>query len=133
MIRPTPFIPFMAHTKDSNRPRRVAELLKRELAMMIPRELPGDIGRRITITDAEAAPDLKTVRVYFSMLGGAAEAADILPVLKQAAPHLRHLLKPRLSLRYIPELRFYFDESLERGDRIDRLLASIHKPKTGQD
>jgi len=123
----------MAVKKESNRPRRVAELVKRELAMMLPREAPGDVGRRVTITDAEVTRDLKIVHVYFSVLGGAAEAGTVLPVLKRVAPHLRHLLKPRLALRYIPELRFHYDDSLERGDHIERLLARALNPKPDRD
>jgi ribosome-binding factor A len=113
--------------KESNRPRRVAELVKRELAMMLPREAPEGIGRRVTLTDAEITRDLRTAHVYFSVLGGADEAAAVLPVLQQAAPHFRHLLKKRLVLRSIPEIRFHYDASLAQGDRIERLLAEAHR------
>ncbi len=113
----------MAARKESNRPRRVAELVKRELAMMLPHEAPKGVGRRVTVTDTEVTRDLHTAHVYFSVLGGADEAATILPVLQQAAPHFRHLLTKRLVLRVVPEIRFHYDASLAQGDRIERLLA----------
>jgi ribosome-binding factor A len=119
--------------KDSNRPRRVAELVKRELAMLLPREIPEGVGRRVTLTGAEITRDLRTAHVYFSVLGGADEAAAVLPVLQHAAPHLRHLLKSRLVLRVIPELKFHYDASLAQGDRIERLLAEARRRDQDKD
>jgi ribosome-binding factor A len=110
-------------TKDSTRPRRVAELIKRELALRLARELDDPIAQRITLTGAEASPDLCSVRVYFSLLTGSAEAAAAARVLNRAAGGLRHALRRRVSLkRGVPQLRFVFDESLERGARLDALI-----------
>jgi ribosome-binding factor A len=109
--------------KDTNRPRRVAELIKRELAMLIVRELDDPIAHKVTLTGAEASPDFSTVRVYFSLLTGSAEADAAARVLNRAAGELRHALRRRVSLRRgVPELRFVFDESLERGARVDALI-----------
>lgn len=108
--------------KDSNRPQRVAELIKRELAMLIPRELNDPRTHKITLTSAEVARDLKSARVYFSLLAGSAQAKPVADALNQAAGFLRHALKQRLALRTVPSLRFYFDESVERGDRVSRLI-----------
>ncbi|MEK6551156.1 MAG: 30S ribosome-binding factor RbfA [Pseudomonadota bacterium] len=119
--------------KESNRPRRVAELIKRELAMLLPREDPEGVGRRVTITDTEATRDLRTVHVYFSVLGGADEAATVLPALQRATPRLRHLLTRRLVLRMVPEIRFHYDASLAQGDRIERLLAASRRRDSGTD
>jgi ribosome-binding factor A len=109
--------------KDSNRPRRVAELIRRELAMLIPRELDDPHAHDITLTGAEVSPDLASARVYFSLLAGAAEANQVAKSLNHAAGFLRHALRGRVALkRGVPQLRFVFDESLERGARIDRLI-----------
>lgn len=109
--------------KDTNRPRRVAELIKRELATLIARELDDPIAHKVTLTGAEASPDLCNVRVYFSLLAGSAEAGAAARVLNRAAGELRHALRRRVSLkRGVPELRFVFDESLERGARLDALI-----------
>lgn len=108
--------------KDSNRPRRVAELIRRELAMLIPRELDDPHAHQITLTGAEVSRDLSSARIYFSLLSGTVEAKQTAKSLNRAAGFLRHALMGRVSLRAIPALRFYFDESVERGARIDSLI-----------
>jgi ribosome-binding factor A len=111
----------MVH-KDSNRPQRVAELIKRELAVLIARELEGELAHRVTLTDADVSRDLKNARLYFTVLGGNERAGEAQRLLNHAAGFLRHELKSRLVLRTIPELRFQYDESVERGARIEQLL-----------
>ena len=108
--------------KDSNRPRRVAELIRRELAMLIPRELDDPHAHQITITGAEVSRDMSSARIYFSLLSGSVEAKQTAKSLNRAAGFLRHALMERVSLRSVPALRFYFDESVERGARIDSLI-----------
>ena len=109
--------------KESNRPRRVAELLKRELALIIPRELDHPLAHRITLTHAEAPRDMSSVKIYFTLLdGGAAAAKEAAKVLNHAAGFLRHALRGRVVLRAIPELRFHYDESVARGARLTSLI-----------
>ena len=127
----------MAH-KESNRPRRVAELIKRELALIIPRELDHPLAHRITLTHAEAPRDMSSVKIYFTLLDSATAASAAAPgaalpppsleskeaakVLNQAAGFLRHTLRDRVVLRAIPELRFQYDESVDRGARLTSLI-----------
>ncbi len=109
--------------KDSNRPRRVAELLHHELARLLPREFDEPIVQRVTLTGAEVSPDLTHAKIFFSLLTGSAEAKDAAQLLNGAAGHLRHVLRDRVRLkRGVPTLRFVFDESLERGARLDALI-----------
>lgn len=113
--------------KETNRPRRVAELIRRELAVLILRTLDDPRTHQVTITSVDVAPDLKSARVYFTLLAGAAGAPPVLEAFKRAAGHLRRELAARVALRVIPELRFYFDESIERGDRLARLIEAAVK------
>ena len=108
--------------KETNRPRRVAELIHRELAMMIPRELDNPRASQITLTGCEVSRDFSTARIYFSMLSGKAEAPQMSKSLNNAAGFFRHLLMERVALRTVPALRFIFDESVERGAHIDSLI-----------
>lgn len=108
--------------KVSNRSRRIAELIKRELAQLIVRELRDSKAQNVTLTDAEVAADLSSAKIYFSLLGGSAAAGKAAAALNHAAGFLRHALMRRLALRTVPALRFYFDESVERGARIDTLI-----------
>jgi ribosome-binding factor A len=110
--------------KDTNRPRRVAELIRRELAALIPRELDSPLAHKITLTGAVVAPDFATARVYFSLLAGSREAKEAAQTLNHAAGFLRRALHGRVNLRRgVPQLQFVFDESLERGARVDALIA----------
>lgn len=119
--------------KDTNRPRRVAELIKRELAVLIPRALDDLRTHQATITHVEVSPDLKSARVYFTLLAGATGAAPVSKAFKRAAGHLRRALAARVALRVIPELRFYFDESVERGDRLARLIEqAVQEDRAGK-
>lgn len=108
--------------KDSNRPRRVGELIKRELAVLIPRTTDDPRMQQATITDVDVAPDLKSARVYFTLLAGEAGVEPVLAAFRRASGHLRRELAARVHLRVIPELRFHFDRSIERADRISRLI-----------
>ncbi len=109
--------------KDSNRPRRVAELLHHELARLLPRELDKPIVHRVTLTGAEVSPDLTHAKIFFSLLTGSADAKQAAAVLNEAASHLRYVLRDRVRLkRGVPTLRFVFDESLEHGAHIDALI-----------
>ncbi|MFL6712465.1 MAG: 30S ribosome-binding factor RbfA, partial [Sulfurifustis sp.] len=108
--------------KAGNRPLRVAELVKRELAVLIPRVLDDPRTHRATVTYVDLSPDLRSARVYFTLLGGAAAAEPVVAAFNRAAGHLRRELAGRVALRVIPELRFYFDASIERGDRLSQLI-----------
>ena len=61
-----------------------------------------------------------------SSLAGEAKGAELLAVLRRAAPYLRHELAPRLQLREVPMLAFAYDQSIERGARVEELLRKLH-------
>jgi len=108
----------------SRRQRRVAELLKEEIGM-IAQELSDPRLTFISVTDVTVSPDLRHAHVYISHLGETEENATVLRALEHASGYIRHELALRVELRYIPELSFHIDASLERGRRIDQLLREI--------
>ncbi len=122
--------------KVTNRPQRVAELLRRELSMLIPQAVRDPHVSGVTLTHAKVAPDLKSARVYFTMLGDATQVKETEKALNRAAGFLRHELREAIILRVIPTLRFYYDESVARGARvsslIDRAIAA-DRPKEDED
>ena len=109
--------------KDTGRTRKIGELLQRELASLIPRELDDPRAAHATLTAVDVAPDLSHAKVYVTFLGVAEQAKSAVAALNHAAGFLRHALRERVILRHVPELRFVYDESVERGDTIERLLA----------
>jgi ribosome-binding factor A len=118
--------------KTTKRPQRVAELLKRELAMLIPQTVRDPLVGRVTLTHADVAPDMKNAKIYFTLMGDAPKVKETERALNHAAGFLRHELRERVILRSIPHLHFVYDESVERGARltslIDRAIAE-DKPR----
>jgi len=109
----------------SQRPTRIGEQIREDLSELIAREVhdPG-IGF-ITITRVQVTPDLQQARVYYTTMGDAKARRESDRALHRASPFLRRQLGGRLRLRRIPELQFFFDESVERQDRIERILQEI--------
>ncbi len=106
------------------RPRKVADQIQRELAELIRRDLQDPRLALVTLTAVDAAPDLSHAVVYFTCLDRAqAEAAG--HALVKAAGFLRSQLARRIKLYTIPELRFKYDESVERGARLSQLIDSV--------
>ena len=104
---------------------RVGEMIREELSAMILRDLKDPRIGFVTITDVVMSPDLRQAKVYFSRIGTEAERAESQRGLQAAAGFMRRELGHRLALKFAPELRFFYDESLETGSRIDRLLREI--------
>jgi ribosome-binding factor A len=108
-----------------NRPDRVAEAIRDEVSQLIAREVhdPG-IGF-ITLTRVKVSPDLQIARVYYTTMGDEKAQRDTARALKRAVPFLRRQLGQRIRLRRVPELDFFYDESIARGDRIEQILQEL--------
>ncbi len=111
--------------KESRRSQRVADVVRAELSRLLLLEAHDPDLKRVTVTDVEMPPDLKSARVFFSCLGGDAERTQALAALRRAAGYLRREVGQRCQLRYAPELHFVADRSLERGARIEELLHQV--------
>jgi ribosome-binding factor A len=109
----------------SQRPTRVGEQIREDLTELIAREVhdPG-IGF-ITITRVEVTPDLQQARAYYTTLGDPKARRESQRALERAAPFLKRHLGRRLHLRRVPDLQFFFDESIERHDRIEKILQEL--------
>ena len=106
-----------------DRPARVASEFAHELSALLARGLKDPrINALVTVTGAKMAPDLKEVTAYVSILGDEAQKKSTLEGLRAAATFMQREVSRALKLRWTPHLRIVFDESIERGDRIDRLL-----------
>lgn len=109
----------------SQRQRQVAEQIHQEISQLIQYSTEDPRLGFVTVTGVEVTADLRLARVYVSVLGDEKEARTALKVLANAANFFRYEMKQTLLLRYIPELTFKLDDSLERGNRIEELLDSI--------
>ena len=110
---------------QGSRPDRVGDQLRQELADLIAREVhdPG-IGF-LTITYVKVTPDLQQARVYYTTIGDEKARKESDRALHRAIPFLRRQLGRRLRLKHVPALDFFYDESIERQDRIERIVLDI--------
>ena len=110
--------------KEFDRSKRVQALLQRQLADIIRSEVKDPRVEVVTIADVEVSKDLSHARIFVSDLD-AESAQRSVEALNNAAGFIRRVLKKRISIRTIPELRFIYDESIERGSRLYSLIEEI--------
>lgn len=111
----------------TRRTRQVGELLKEELDDIIRREVKDPRIGFFSITQVEVPPDLRTARVFVSVLGDDDERAATLSALESASKFIRFHLKPRLRMRQIPELEFRDDRSMEYAHQISQALREVRE------
>ena len=114
--------------RRSGRPEKLGDLIQRELSDLLQRELRDPRVGMLTITAVDVSPDLSHAKVFFTIFEKE-KLAETATGLKRSAGFLRSQLARRIKLYTTPELRFVYDESVERGDRLSRLIDSTHEKK----
>ena len=110
----------------SHRIERVNTLIRREISELIQHELKDPrLDEFIAVTEVDTSPDLKYAKIYISAMSGQQEEQKILGILNSAAGFLRTTLANKVNLRYTPELHFIWDNSIEHGDKILRLIDEV--------
>ncbi|MGH7550754.1 MAG: 30S ribosome-binding factor RbfA [Gemmatimonadota bacterium] len=104
---------------------RLDELLRQEIARLIAEEVKDPRIGFVTVMDARVSPDLRHARVYVSILGDEQEKRQAVETLQRAGGFLRGRLGRLLEMKYLPELRFELDRSLERASRIEEILDRV--------
>ncbi len=113
----------------AHRIERVNNLIRREISELLQRHVKDPrLGEFIAITEVSTSPDLRYARVFISSIGGEEEKQKTLSVLTAASGFLRKELAKNLRLRRIPQLSFCWDDSIERGDRLTRLIDEVCSP-----
>jgi ribosome-binding factor A len=110
------------------RQARIADQIQRELAELVRLEVRDPRVGLVTITGVELSRDQSHAKVYFTVLGAASDGAQAGEGLQRAAGFLRTQLAHRLTTRTVPDLAFVYDESVERGVRLSRLIDEAVKP-----
>ena len=116
----------------NSRPERVGDQIRVEITGMLTREVhdPG-IGF-LTVTRVEVSADLQHAKVYYTTLGDEKARRESAKALDRAAPFLRRQLAGRIRLRRAPELHFFFDQSVERHDRIEQILRDLEQERASR-
>ncbi len=105
--------------------------MKQEIADILMRKIKDPRIGFVTVTDVEVADDLRNAKVFVSVYGGDKEAS--LKGLKSAAPFIRSELGKRMRMRFVPEILFRFDGTVEQGAHIMELLRTIEEKKEKKD
>lgn len=114
----------------SHRIERVNTLIRREISELIQHELRDPrLDEFVSVTEVETSPDFKTAKIYVSTMGGQQEKDKILGILNAAAGFLRTGLARKTTLRFTPGLIFVWDNSIEHGDHILRLIDEVSGEK----
>lgn len=107
---------------STQRQQRVAKQILHEISTIVGREIADPRLELVTFTDVHVSPDLRNARVFYSCMGGDAERTRCSEGLEHASGMLRRELGRRLPLRFVPVLRFEYDDSSLRAGRIAELL-----------
>jgi ribosome-binding factor A len=113
--------------RDFPRTRRVGEQMQRELSALIRQEVKDPRVGMVTVSAVEVTRDLAHAKVFITVLGDAETRDASLAALNKAAGFLRHELGQRMLTRTVPQLRFVYDESIERGSRLSALIDTAVK------
>lgn len=113
----------------SGRMRRVDEAMRAVLSDAIASDLKDPRVGFVTVTGVKTSPDLRHARVYVSVLGDEAERERSIDGLRSAHGFLQRRLASELTLKHTPSLTFEYDESVDRGMRITRLLGNDPAPE----
>lgn len=109
--------------------KRIQDQIRRVLTEIIESKVNDPRIQGVYITDISVDRELDFANVYVSALGGAEQAEEILQGLQKASGFLRYSLSQEIKLRVMPKLRFYWDDTPERADRIELLLEEIREER----
>ena len=113
--------------KEFGRNRRVAQFIKEELAVLIQREFPLNQYGMITLTNVDVSPDLKNAIIYVTALAGEQSQKELISGLNEQASHFRHEISHIMTSKGVPKLKFKYDESIERAQRLTDIIDSVTK------
>lgn len=118
------------------RSQRLNGEFQKEISNVISTKLKNrfpELSAIISITEADVAPDLKSAKIYISVFDTDKEKQqNSFTIIKENAALIRKELAMCMRLRTVPELRFFIDESMEYGAKIDKILNELDKGKDGE-
>jgi ribosome-binding factor A len=112
--------------------QRINDRIREELSAMLLQEVSDPRLEGISITDVKVDRELAYGEVFVSALEGSERWPEIHEGLESAQGFLRHELSQRIELRVFPRLRFRWDPTFERAERIEQLIASLHEEEVSQ-
>jgi len=111
----------------SIRTERVAEEIKHRMNSAMSRDIMDLNAGLITVSKVIMSPDLKLAKIYVSFLGNKESVEILIESINERKKHIRFLLGKQLSLKYVPEIIFYYDDTMDYADKINKLLNEVKK------
>jgi len=108
-------------SRDFKRSDRVSAELRREIALLVHAAVREHALPSVSVSDVEVTRDLDSATIYVTALIGD-ESKEAVAALNELAKEFRHALSQSMKLRRVPELRFKYDDSVDKGERIEKLL-----------
>jgi len=111
--------------KPFARSERVSGQIQKLLSELLHKSIHDPRLEMVTITGVRMTRDLKIAKVYFTSPGGVSNVKRVSEGFNSSRGYIKRMLASRLGLRYMPDLQFYYDESFDYGDKIEKLLQSV--------
>lgn len=111
--------------KPFQRSDRVGQKIKQVLCELLLKEINDPRLEMVTITDVKMSADLRIAKVYFVSNAGGAGSEEIARGFRSAMGYVKRKFARQIGLRYTPELKFFYDDSFDYGDRIEAVLKKI--------
>jgi ribosome-binding factor A len=116
----------------TRRTERLNHLLRQEITDLLQREAKDPrLSAMVSVTRVSVSSDLRYAKVFISVLGTEEEKKGVLAGLHAASGFLRRELSGRLSIRYTPELSFFYDDTMEQAGRVIQLIDEVRSSETG--
>jgi ribosome-binding factor A len=114
-----------------DRAERVSGLIQETLSELLKKRIHDPRLHMATITRVKMSADLKSARIYYAIYGGEKKSKDAARGFESARGFIKRILAPKLGLRYMPDLKFFYDDSFDYGSYMDQLFEKI-KTDNGQ-
>ena len=115
----------------AHRIERVNSLIRQELSELLQRQVKDPrLGEFIAVTEVDTSADMKHAKVFVSQFGNEGERKKVLSGLVSASGFFRSELGKSLKMRYVPELHFHWDDSIERGAHMSQLIDQVSHEET---
>lgn len=111
--------------KSFERSERVGGQIQKVVSDILRKEISDPRLNRVAVSGVKLSKDLRNAKIYFTLTEGKYTREDAIEGFQSAMGYIKRTLAARLGLRYMPELRFYYDASFDYGSHIDKVLKTI--------
>jgi len=110
----------------SVRTEKISEMIKKEISLIFLHKISDPALGLVTITDVKVTPDVKLAKIYISIFDKSTRP-EALKKIESISGFIRSELAHRIKLRFVPELKFFLDETLDYVEKIESLIKKIHE------